>query len=92
MESDAAFDDMQQQEEETSVMHSTTTTVLDEASLQQLMDSGTVGEDSIIAIVQNEHGEPQTVAERYLYLLIQIDADQLYLTLCISFILDCRWC
>lgn len=35
--------------------------VLDEQSIQQLVDSGTVTEDSIIAIVQNENGEPQTV-------------------------------
>ena len=62
---DGAFDEMQEQQEEgqhqQSIMHSTTAAVLDEASLQQLMDSGTVGEDSIIAIVHNEHGEPQTV-------------------------------
>ena len=35
--------------------------VLDEQSIQQLVESGTVSEDSIIAIVQNDNGEPQTV-------------------------------
>ena len=60
--------EMQQQQHENEEcgenqqQHSTTAAhVLDEQSLQQLMDSGSVGEDSIIAIVQNEHGEPQTV-------------------------------
>lgn len=59
--------EMQQQhenEEENQLQQqqsSTAAHVLDEQSLQQLMDSGSVGEDSIIAILQNEHGEPQTV-------------------------------
>lgn len=35
--------------------------VLDEQSIQQLVESGTVSEDSIIAIVQNDNGDPQTV-------------------------------
>ena len=35
--------------------------VLDEQSIQRLVESGTVSEDSIIAIVQDDNGEPQTV-------------------------------
>ena len=46
--------DMQNSQSETSI--------LDEQSIQQLVNSGSdIPEDSIIAIVQNENGEPQTV-------------------------------
>ena len=63
---DEEMEMQQQHENEEENQHqqqhsSTAAHVLDEQSLQQLMDSGSVGEDSIIAILQNEHGEPQTV-------------------------------